>query len=85
MICYRDFTRLAKSTAKVMISFENWNKKAENFHSRLSFLIFLNFLPLFLLCWNLCQELLDEVPEWSYATDLATLIGSMRAKQGRTE
>ena len=41
MICYRDFTRLAKSSAKVMISFENWNKKAENFHSRLSFLIFL--------------------------------------------
>lgn len=41
MICYRDFTRLAKSTAKVMISFENWNKKAENFYSRLSFLIFL--------------------------------------------
>lgn len=48
MICYRDFTRLAKSTAKVMISFENWNKKAENFHSRLSFLnLFVISFPIF--------------------------------------
>lgn len=31
MICYRDFTRLAKSAAKVMISFENWNKKPRIF------------------------------------------------------
>lgn len=85
MICYRDFTRLAKSTAKVMISFENWNKKAENFHSRLFFLSFCNFVPHFLLCRNLSQELLDEVPERSYATDLATLIGCVRAKKGRTE
>ena len=48
MICYRDFTRLAKSTAKVMISFENWNKKAENFHSRLSFFyLFVISFPIF--------------------------------------
>lgn len=84
MICYRDFTRLAKSTAKVMISFENWNKKPRIF--TLGFLlIFCNFVPHFLLCRNLCQELLDEAPERSYATDLATFIGCVRTKKSRTE
>lgn len=49
MICYRDFTRLAKSTAKVMISFENWNKKPRIFTLGFLFNLFVISFPIFTL------------------------------------